>query len=459
MKITVLNGSPKGETSVTMQYINYIKKKFPRHEYVLRNISARIKKIEKMDSEFADIIEEVESSDGVIWATPVYTFFVPAQYMRFIELVNENNFAGAFKKKYATVITTSIHFYDHTAHRYMNAVCDDFNMHYTGFFSAEMNDLLSSSGRDELLMFASDYFGSIENNKKRQKYLQPMVTNNFVFSPNEVTDPVQTGGKKIIVLTDSNDENSNLGKMIRRFTDSFVGNIETINIRDIDIKGGCLGCIKCGYDNTCVYRDEFFSFYKSKVLTADIIIFACELKFRNFSSKWKEFFDRRFFMNHVPEMKGKQLGVIIAGPISQMPYLYDFYHGISEGLLMNANIAGLVKDECCDSDNINDSLQFLAENLVSYAKEGYVTSQTFLGIGGSKIFRDAVWGKLRFIFQADHKYFKNNGYYDFPQKKIKVRIVNTLFMLLTKLPPFRKELYKRIKTELIKPHQKVVDRY
>ena len=29
MKIVVLNGSPKGDISVTMQYVAYLKKKFP----------------------------------------------------------------------------------------------------------------------------------------------------------------------------------------------------------------------------------------------------------------------------------------------------------------------------------------------------------------------------------------------------------------------------------------------
>jgi hypothetical protein len=61
-----------------------------------------------------------------------------AQYMRFIELVHERNVAQAFKNKSTIVMTTSIHFYDHTAHRYMHAVCDDLEMNYIGYFSAEM---------------------------------------------------------------------------------------------------------------------------------------------------------------------------------------------------------------------------------------------------------------------------------------------------------------------------------
>lgn len=48
MKITVLNGSPKGELSVTMQYIKFIQKKFPEHELKIINISNKIKKIKRM---------------------------------------------------------------------------------------------------------------------------------------------------------------------------------------------------------------------------------------------------------------------------------------------------------------------------------------------------------------------------------------------------------------------------
>ena len=33
MKIIVLNGSPKGELSVTMQYVAYLAKLYPQHEF------------------------------------------------------------------------------------------------------------------------------------------------------------------------------------------------------------------------------------------------------------------------------------------------------------------------------------------------------------------------------------------------------------------------------------------
>jgi len=49
MKIVVLNGSPKGDISVTMQYVHFIGRNFPEHELKIVNISSRIKAIEKDD--------------------------------------------------------------------------------------------------------------------------------------------------------------------------------------------------------------------------------------------------------------------------------------------------------------------------------------------------------------------------------------------------------------------------
>ena len=135
MKIAVLNGSPKGNISVTMQYVHYIQKKFPQHELKIFNISQEIRKIERDEKAFQGIIDEVRLSDGVLWAFPLYYLHVPSQYKRFIELISERGVQDAFKGKYAASLSTSINFYDHTAHNYMNSICDDLDMSYAGSFS------------------------------------------------------------------------------------------------------------------------------------------------------------------------------------------------------------------------------------------------------------------------------------------------------------------------------------
>ena len=72
MKLVIINGSPKGAESVTMQYIHYIDKKHPEHEYNIINVAQQIKKIENDENRFEDIIQEVKESDGVIWGFPLY---------------------------------------------------------------------------------------------------------------------------------------------------------------------------------------------------------------------------------------------------------------------------------------------------------------------------------------------------------------------------------------------------
>jgi multimeric flavodoxin WrbA len=455
MKIVILNGSPKGEPSVTMQYVKFIQKHYPRHEYRFHNISSRINRIEKNDDLFNEIIADIESCDSIIWSTPVYTLFVPAQYMRFIELIHERNVAQAFKNKSTIVMTTSIHFYDHTAHRYMHAVCDDLEMNYIGYFSAEMDDLRKSRGRETLLKFAKHYFESSEKKFHLQKRYQPITQSDYVFEPAVVSQKMDSNNKKIVLVTDHQAHDTGIQAMIKRFSEAYTEAIDIVNLRDMNIQGGCTGCIKCGYDNNCMYRDDFSSFYRSRILPADVVIFAMPLTGRNMSSKFKEYYDRRFFMNHVPDLKDKQVGFLVSGRMSQMPYLYDFCQGFFE--CQQANFAGIVCDETGNSDEIDASIQKLAEHVITFSNNAYCQPQTFLGVGGSKIFRDDIWGKLRHVFQADYRYYKKNGAFDFPHKRYKSRLTTFVVMLLTKIPGFRKEFYSRIKTEMYKPHKNIVE--
>jgi NAD(P)H-dependent FMN reductase len=105
MKIVVLNGSPKGMTSVTMQYVRFLQKGFPQHAFTIFIVCQNIKKFEGDQTVWREVIE---AGDVVLWATPVYVFLVPGPYKRFIELVIERGTQAAFKGKYAAILTTSV---------------------------------------------------------------------------------------------------------------------------------------------------------------------------------------------------------------------------------------------------------------------------------------------------------------------------------------------------------------
>ncbi|HYA89859.1 MAG TPA: NAD(P)H-dependent oxidoreductase [Thermodesulfobacteriota bacterium] len=459
MKITVLNGSPKGDLSATMQYVHFIQKKFPQHDLKIFNIAQQIKKIEKDEKAFQEIIDEVKSSQAVLWAFPLYVFLVSSQYKRFIELISEKGVKEAFQNRYTAVLTTSIHFFDHTAHNYMHAICDDLDMKYVGAFSADMYDLLKEKEREKLILFAGNFLEAIENRMLTSKSFGPLTHRKFDYIPGNSEKKIDDKGKKIVILTDSEGDQTSLARMIDRFKRSFSDPVEMINLYNLDIKGGCLGCIRCGHENICIYQDKdgFVEFYNSKLKTADVLIFAGTIKDRYLSSKWKQFFDRGFFNTHTPSLIGKQIGFIISGPLSQIPNLRQILEAYTEW--QQANLVDVITDEHGDSAEIDALLQSFAERLIQLAGEGYIKPSTFLGVGAMKIFRDDVWGRLRFPFQADHRFYKKHGIYDFPQKDYKARITNRILILLTKIPSMKKEIYThRIKAEMIKPFQKILEK-
>ena len=454
MKVIVLNGSPKGDLSVTMQYVAYIQKRFPGHELKIINISQRIKRIEKDESTFQGIMDEVRSSDVVLWAFPLYLLIVPSQYKRFIELIWERGSKGAFKDKHTAVLTTSIHFFDHTAHDYMRAICDDLEMRFVGSFPAHMRDLMEEEGREKLYLFASSVFEAFEKNAPAPKIFKPVIHENLNYAPSPVKDKVDSQGKKVVIVTDSVDSQTNLGRMIERFKDSFSSPVEVINISEMNIMGHCLGCLHCGFDYVCRYegKDDFNEVYRTKVQTADVLVFAGTIVDRYLSSGWQMFFCRSFFYNHTPSVVGKQVGLIISGPLSQAPTLRQVMEGWVQ--FQQSNLVDFITDEYEDSATLDLLLTDLASRLISFSEKGYIRPKNFLGVGGMKIFRDEIYGGLRGIFQADHRYYKKHGLYDFPQKDYKKRFMADVMTLFTKIPLIRKEFPRRIKKGMIKPYQK-----
>ena len=84
---------------------------------------------------------------------------------------------------------------------------------------------------------------------------------------------------------------------------------------------------------------------------------------------------------------------------------------------------------------------------MQFADQHYIKPSTFLGVGGLKIFRDDIWGRLRFVFQADHRYYRKHGIYDFPQKNKAIRETNKAMFSLTKNPEMKEAVRKMLKTQ------------
>jgi len=459
MKFVILNGSPKGMESVTMQYILYIKKKHPEHEYNIINIAQAIKKIESDDNRFKDIINRVEESDGVIWGFPLYVMLVCSQYKRFIEMVFERNAEAAFENKYTIVLSTSIHFYDHTAQNYMQSVCDDLKMKYVGNYPADSWDLLYPKRRAGWLLFVEEFINHIKNKYPTSKHYATLKMRDFKYTPGKViedSEKIDTHGKKILVVSDETNENTNIGKMIKRFTESFSSEIEVINLYDIDVKGGCISCLQCGYDHKCSYigKDGFFEFWEDVVMTSDILVFAGIIKDRYLSSRWKMVLDRAFYMTHTPTLTGKQMGYLISGPVNQIPNLSQMFQAHIE--IQDSNFVDIITDEFGTSEVIDALLHDFARKLVTFSIADYIKPITFLGEGGKKIFRDDIYGRFRFVFLADHDYYEKHGVYDsFPQNDERAKKLNEKLIPLMRIDKVRNKI--NMKQEFLRPFKKVTE--
>ena len=68
MKIVVLNGSPKGNHGVTLQYVRFLEKKYKQHTFHVLNVAHDIRKIEADGPLFDEIIDIIRAADAVIWA-------------------------------------------------------------------------------------------------------------------------------------------------------------------------------------------------------------------------------------------------------------------------------------------------------------------------------------------------------------------------------------------------------
>jgi hypothetical protein len=145
---------------------------------------------------------------------------------------------------------------------------------------------------------------------------------------------------------------------------------------------------------------------------------------------------------------------MISGPLSQIPNLRQIIEAYVE--MQRANLVSMVTDEFGDSSLIDEQLQSFLKRMIHHADQKFIAAPTFLGVAGTKLFRDEIWGRLRFPFKADYVEYKRTGVFDFPQSHWRHRIQNLIMLLLSRSLKFRKQVNKRMKDEMIKPFQKVL---
>ncbi len=445
MKIAVINGSPKGENSITLQSLIYIEKLYGEsHEFRQLHAGQTIRALEKDFTKAEDILNWAEA---IVFSYPVYTFIAPAQLHRFVELIFEHGID--LGGKFATSVSTSKHFYDITAHKYIEKNALDLGLKYVKGHSADMDDLTKPEGRGELTKFFEYFIWCAENDiHEEPKQKAPTSEKVMATLPESTENGEKTGD--VVIITDCKDETSNLYRMIERFRAVLPYKTRIFNIADFPFSGGCLGCFNCAVSGKCIYKDNFDTTLRESIQVADAIVYAFDIKHHSFGSRFKMYNDRNFCNGHRTVTVGMPVGYLVSGEYEREENLRMIVEGRAE---VGRNfLAGVATDER-DTDRRVDEM---AEKL-SYALEHkLITAQNFLGVGGMKIFRDLIY-QMRGMMRADHKFYKKGGYYnDFPQKHWKQSLLMYLVGFMLGNEKIKKKIGGSMNDGMLMPYRKVL---
>ena len=443
MKILVINGSPKGKYSITLQTLNYLQLLHPEHEFDVLHAGQSIKALEK---DFSPAIAAVERADVLLFSYPVYTFIAPCQLHRFIELLKaaKPDLTG----KFASQITTSKHFYDITAHRYIEDNCHDLGLKYVVGLSADMDDLTSEKGQAEAEKFFEYLIWSVTHGICEPSPAPLGAPARVPVKEAPATAPNKPGD--VVVLTDCEEDDVQLRSMIDRFCAVLPRKTRIINIREYPFRGGCLGCFNCAITGKCIYKDGFDDYLRNEIQTAESIVYAFTIKDHSMGSRFKMYDDRNFCNGHRTVTIGMPVGYLISGNYSREANLQTILQARAQ---VGSNfLAGVATDETDPTSAIDD----LADKLCYALEHRYVPPQNFYGIGGMKVFRDLIW-IMQGMMRADHKFYKSHGQYDFPQKQWPRMIAMYAVGSLLANPKLKSKMGNKMNEGMLMPYQKALE--
>ena len=443
MKILVLNGSPKGEYSITLQTVLYLQKKYPAHTFTVLHAGQRIRSMEK---DFTEARELLEQADAILFSYPVYTFIAPSQLHRFIELMKEHGVD--MTGKIATQISTSKHFYDTTAHRYIQDNAHDLGMHFIRGLSADMEDLPTKKGQQEAESWFRHFLWCAEQQIFEPNF--PAITATPAVSVTPTETPAGEKKGNVVIIADLKPEDTQLRDMVARFRARLPYHTRLVNIREYPFQGGCLGCFRCAVSGKCIWKDNFDEFLRNDIQTADAMVYAFTISDHSMGARFKMYDDRQFCNGHRTVTIGMPVAYLISGNLNAEENLRTIIEGRAQ---VGRNIlAGIATDEADTDAAIDQLAAFLA-----YSMEHKNTGpQNFYGVGGMKIFRDLIY-QMRGFMRADHKFFKSHDQYDFPQKQWPKSLAMYLVGAMMASPKIHSKMGSKMNEGMLMPYKKVLD--
>lgn len=444
MKVFVINGSPKGDNSVTLQSVKYLKKCFTDDEFGVYGVAKKLYSLKKGDG-IEELKKEIEKSDIILVSYPVYTFLAPSQLHAFFEAMEDNgiDFCG----KYVTQFTTSKRFFDVTAHSAVKNAVAALKGRFIDGLSADMEDLLKKNGREELTEWWKYVGFCVENGICADFDSEeiPQSTKKYV-SVKEQTE--KSEDKRILVLSERG--NDSLDAMVKDFCAVTPYVTDVMYVEDLGMKNGCLGCLKCTLFNHCAIKDGFEEKLNGTINRYDAIVTAFGVRLHTVGSEIKKFYDRQFVNGHRPVTADSPCGYIISGNIEKESALKQYLE--AKSAVGGNPLCGIV----CDADKDTEKeIENLSRKLCYALENGLKANTNFYGKGGTVIFRDMIF-VMRGLMKEDYAYFKSHGFFDGMPHKQKGKIIG---IKLLGLAARNKKINEKMPDMMTKGMLKMYEKY
>ena len=438
MKICVLNGSPRGKYSTTVHTSLYLEKRYPEHTFEYWNVGTKITAYER---DVTEVAAAMQRADLIVFSYPVYTFIAPSQLHRFIAALKASG--ADLSGKFATQITTSKHFYDITAHRYIEDNCFDMGMKVIHGLSADMDDLTTLKGQQDAENFFEYALWCVQNDV-HEPAPQKMLRELPEYVPSLAKAEKQEG-REVVIVADLRPDDVRLRAIIDDFAAALPCRTRLVNIAEYPFKGGCLGCFNCAGDGKCIYKDGFDTFLREEIQTADGIVIAFTIRDHSMGPRFKMYDDRQFCNGHRTVTEGMPFGYIVNGDYEAEDNLRTIIEARAE--VGHNFLAGVGTDVA--------SLESLVRRLGYAMEHKYVQPRNFWGVGGMKIFRDLIW-IMRGLMKADHDFYKKHGVYDFPQKQRGKMLLMCFLGAMVRNPKIKAKMGNKMNEGMAAPYVKVV---
>ena len=237
--------------------------------------------------------------------------------------------------------------------------------------------------------------------------------------------------------------------MIDRFVKTVPYKVEVVNLREFNFFGGCIGCFNCAASGVCIYKDGFDVLLRDRIQKSDATVYAFKIKDHSMGYRFKLYDDRQFCNGHRTVTMGKPVGYLIDGHLQAENNLKTLIEGRSQ---VGGNpLAGVATNEL----DVDAQIDMLCKELDYILVHKYKQPANFYGVSGMKIFRDLIY-KMQGLMREDHRFYKEHGFYDFPQKDKGMIAGMYLVGAMMKSSFFKKKAGKMTEGMLL-PYKKIID--